>query len=85
MIFLSIMIFCDCVHIFKFSYIYYQILLHSREHLFGPREYIYWHKRNVGRNRNVRGAGEGSEDNGEHYIRNWRDDTVTIYSGRKLS
>lgn len=79
------MIFCDCVHILKFSYIYYQILLHSRENLFGLREYIYCHKQNVGRNMNVRGAGEGSEGNGEHDIRNWRDDTVTIDSGRKLS
>lgn len=64
MIFLSIMIFCDCVHILKFSYIYYQILLHSRENLFGLREYIYCHKMNV------RGVGEGSERNGEHDIRN---------------
>ena len=39
---------------------------------------MYFHKQNVGRNMNVRGAGEGSEGNGEHDIRNCRDDSVSV-------
>ena len=66
------------VCIYLSFHIYYQILLHSRESLFGFREYTYFHKQNVGRNMNVRGAGEGSEGNGEHDIRNCRDDSVSV-------
>lgn len=39
-------------------------------------EYIYCHKQNVGRNMNVRGAGEGLEGNEDHDIRNWRRDDM---------
>lgn len=49
---------------------YYQILLHSRESLYGLREYIYCHKHNVGGIMNVKVAGEGSEENEEHDIGN---------------
>lgn len=44
--------------------------MHSRENLFGLREYIYCHKQNFGRCMNIRGAGERSEGNGKHDIRN---------------
>lgn len=63
-----------CMHIYMFSYIYYQILLHSGKSLYGLREYIHCNKQDVGKNMNVRGAGEVLEE-----LRN-----MLLETGRKV-
>ena len=48
----------------------------SKEHesLCYLREYLHYHKQNVGRNTNIRGAGEVSEGNEEHDTGNGKKD-----------